>query len=183
MPGLKPNQLAASAEPPSIFVSAASDPPIPRTSRRMRVAGIAMAIAAVIWLWLAMINLGPSVPVDLLLMAIVGALLDGLVALELWQQRWSRTVLIYVAVRTFVAAAGFTYLCLPVYVVALIAVPTSSPFAVKPDPDVAHAFQTRRNWIASMLPIRFGANVATDGSAMCVCGKPRRDEVHDPAAR
>lgn len=183
MPAAKPNQLATIATQPSVFPSAASDPPIPRTSRRMRVAAIAMAVAALIWLLLAMINLGPGVPIDLLIMAMAGALLDGFVALELWQQRWSRTVLIYIAVRTFVAAAGFTLLCLPAYVVALIAVPTSSPFVVRPDPDVAHAFQTRRNWIASMLPIRRGGDVATDGSAMCVCGKPRRDEVHDPAAR
>jgi hypothetical protein len=150
----------------------------------MRVAAIAMAVAATIWLLLAIVNLGPGVEIDILIMAFVGALLDGLVALELWQQRWSRTVVIYVAARTVLAAAGFTLLCLPVYVVALLATPFTSPFAVRPDPDVAHAFQARQGWTTMMQPFRLrSTDVAASGSAICACGKPERDEVHDPATR
>ena len=182
MPAPRPNQLTPAGSPSSIFPSAASDPPIPRTSRRMRVAGIAMAGAATIWLLLAIVNLSPDVPVDLLIMAMAGALLDGLVALELWQQRWSRAVLLYVIARTVLAAAGFSLLCLPAYLVALIAVPTRSPFVVRPDPDVAHAFQARQGWMGLMQPFTMRrTDPAASGSASCACGKPQRDEVHDPA--
>lgn len=154
----------------------------------MRVAAIAMAVAALIWLLLALINLGPGVPIDLLIMAMAGALLDGFVALELWQQRWSRTLLVYVIVRTVVAAAGFSLLCLPAYVVALIAIPTTSPFVVAPDPDVPHRFRPRTGrwgWsyaIASLVFARRGWGKDETGQRICLCGKPERDEVHDPAA-